>query len=91
MSLSADDMILYKESPMESTKKRTKLLETIKYKVNLQDTKLMQKNPLHFYILTKIFRKRKEKPESFCNCKKKNKISRNKLNQGCDKPVYRTL
>ena len=41
MSLSADDMILYKESPMESTKKRTKLLETIKYKVNLQDTKLM--------------------------------------------------
>ena len=52
LSLFADDMILYIENPKDTTRK---LLELI----NLQDIKLIHRNPLHSYTLT--MRKQKEK------------------------------
>ena len=44
LSLFADDMILYIETPKDSNRK---LLELINETVNLQDIKLIQRNPLH--------------------------------------------
>ena len=44
LSLFANDMILYIETPKDSTRK---LLELINETVNLQDIKLIQRNPLH--------------------------------------------
>ena len=52
LSLFADDMILYTENPKDTTRK---LLEL----TNLQDIKLIHRNPLHSYTLT--MRKQKEK------------------------------
>ena len=52
LSLFADDMILYIENPKDTTRK---LLEL----TNLQDIKLIHRNPLHSYTLT--MRKQKEK------------------------------
>ena len=44
LSLFANDMILDIETPKDSTRK---LLELINETVNLQDIKLIQRNPLH--------------------------------------------
>ena len=52
LSLLADDTILYIENPKDTTRK---LLEL----TNLQDIKLIHRNPLHSYTLT--MRKQKEK------------------------------
>ena len=48
-TLTADDMILYVESPNDSTRK---LLELINELVKLQDIKSTHRNPLHSYTLT---------------------------------------
>ena len=49
LSLFADDMILYIENPKDAT---SKLLELINESmVKQQDTKLMHRNILHFYML----------------------------------------
>ena len=58
LSLFADGMILYLENPEESTRK---LLELIKNLVKSQDTKLIHRNQLHFYIPT--MKDQKEKLE----------------------------
>ena len=47
LSLFVDDMILYIENPTESTKK---LLELISEFSKEQNTKLISRNQLHFYI-----------------------------------------
>ena len=49
LSLFADDMTLYLENPEETTRK---LFEFSMNLVKLQDTKLIHKNELHFYIIT---------------------------------------
>ena len=49
LSLFADDMILYIENPKDCMRK---LLELISELSKLQDTKSIQRNHLHFYILT---------------------------------------
>ena len=49
LSLFADDMILYMENPIDSTKS---LLELIQEFSKLQDTKSMYRNQLHSYTLT---------------------------------------
>ena len=56
LSLFADDMILYIESPKDSTRK---LPEITMNKVKLKDKKLIHINPLHSYTLT--MRKQKKK------------------------------
>ena len=56
LSLFADDMILYRENPKDSSRK---LLELINEYSKLQDIKSTHRNPLHSYTL--IMRKSKEK------------------------------
>ena len=54
--------------------------------VKLQDTKLIYRNLLFSYTLMTI-RKRKQENNPIYNCVKKNKIPRNKLNQGGERPI----
>ena len=49
LSLFADDIILYRKNPKDSTRK---LLELIMNIVKVQDIKLTHRNPLHSYTLT---------------------------------------
>ena len=56
LSLFADDMILCIENPKDSIRKLLELSDLAK----LQDTKSIQKNHLHFYILTEKIREIKE-------------------------------
>ena len=51
LSLFTNDMILYIENPKDATRK---LLELINEFGRLQDIKLMHRNLLHSYTLTKI-------------------------------------
>ena len=48
LSLFADDMILYLENPKDSTRKQSSSMNLGKS----QDTKLIHRNQLHFYVLT---------------------------------------
>ena len=82
-SLFADDMILYIENPKDSTKK---LLEWINefskvagYKINIQ------KSVVFLYTNNKVSEKETNSPTP--NSLKKNKLFRNKFNQG-DKELY---
>ena len=50
--------------------------------VKLQDIKLIYRNLLCFYTLTTNYQKEKLRKQSLYNCIKKNKIPRNKSNQG---------
>ena len=45
LSVFADDMMLYIENPQDTIRK---LLSSSMNSVNLQDTKLIHRNPLHF-------------------------------------------
>ena len=56
LSLSTDDMILYKKNPKDSTRK---LLELINDYSKVADIKSTHRNPLHSYTLT--MRTQKEK------------------------------
>ena len=58
LSLFADDMILYRENPKDSTRKLLQLINEYSI-VKLQDIKLTHRNLLHSYTLT--MRKQKEK------------------------------
>ena len=49
LSLFADKMILYIENPKDSIRKSLELISDL---AKLQDTKSIQRNHLHFYILT---------------------------------------
>ena len=56
LSLFADDMILYRENPKDSTRK---LLELINEYSKVAGIKLTHRNPLHSYTLT--MKKQREK------------------------------
>ena len=88
LSLFADDMILYIENPKDSTKK---LLETINKYSRVAGHKInVQKLTPFWYTRNEISGKEMKK-NSFCNCNQKNKIARNKLNKGCERPVLGKL
>ena len=89
MSLFADDMIVYIENPMDSTKKLLKIIsefhKTVGYKVNIQKSKAF------FYINNEISETeiKKKNPIGYSN--KKNEIPGNKLNQGGKRLLLRKL
>ena len=76
-------MILYAENLKTPAKK---LLE-LKNSVRLQDKKLIYRNLLHFYTVLTSIKKRNEENNPIYNCTTKNKIPRNKFNQGCERPA----
>ena len=61
VSLFADDMLLYLENPKHATRKQLKLINEF---VKLQDTKLIHRSQLHFYILTMKDQKEKLEKQS---------------------------
>ena len=89
LSLFADDMIMYMENPIDSTKKLVDLVnefgKTAGYKVNTQKSKTFL-NTNNETLETEIWKKN---PISYSN--KKNKVPRNKPNQGGKRPVLRKL
>ena len=88
MKLFADDMIVYMENPIDSTKKLLDLInvfgKTAGYKVNTQKPKafLSTNNKT---AETEI----RQNPISYSN--RKNKVPRNTPNQGGKRPVLRKL
>ena len=58
-SLFTDDMILYIENPKDATRKLLELLNLVKLL-----TKLLHRNPMHFYKLTMKDQKEKFKKQS---------------------------
>ena len=89
LSLFADDMIVYMENPIDSTKKILDLInefgKTAGYKVNTQKSKAF----LYTNNETAETEIRKKNPIFYSN--KKNKVPRNKPNQGGKRPVLRKL
>ena len=89
LSLFADDMIVYMENPIDSTKKWLDLIKelgkTAGYKVNTQKSKAF----LYTNNETGETEIRKKNPIWYSN--KKNKVPRNKPNQGGKRPVLRKL
>ena len=78
LSLFAGDMILYMENPKDATKKLLELTNSVKQ----QDTKLISRNQLHFYMPIMYHQKGKLREKSHSQVLQKNKIPRNKFNQG---------
>ena len=68
---------------IRENKKNLELINSAK----LQNTKSTHKDQLHFYTL-KTIRKGNLKSESIYDSIKRNKILRNKLNQGGKRPVH---
>ena len=89
LSLFADDMIVYIENPTDSTKKLLDLInefgKTAGYKVNTQKSKAF----LYTSKETAETEIRKKNPIRYSN--KKNKVPRNKPNQGGKIPILRKL
>ena len=89
LSLFADDMIVCMEYPIDSTKKLLNLInefgKTVGYKVNTQKSKAF----LYTNNETAETEIRKKNPISYSN--QKNKVPRNKPNQGGKRPVLRKL
>ena len=89
LSLFADDMIVYMENPIDSTKKILDLInefgKTAGYKVNTQKSKAF----LYTNNETAETEIRKKNPIFYSN--KKNKVPRNQPNQGGKRPVLRKL
>ena len=87
--MSADDMISYIESSTDSTKKLLNLTsqfgKTIGYKVNIQKSKAF------LYTNNEISETEIRKKYPNCYSNKKNKVLRNKLNQGGKRSVLRKL
>ena len=88
LSLFADDMIVYMENPIDSTKKLLDLInefgKTVGYKVNTQKSKAF----LYTNNETAETEIRKKVP---FDSNKKNKVPRNQPNQGGKRPVLRKL
>ena len=85
LQLFADGMILYIENPKNATKK---LLELINEFIKVAGNKItMQKCVAFLYTNNEL----SEKNNPIHNCIKKNKIPRNKSNQGGKRPVLRKL
>ena len=89
LSLFADDMIVYLENPIESTKKLLNLIneigKTAGHKVNTQKSKAF------LYNNNKVSEIEIIKKNPTCYCNKKNKVPRKKPNQGGKISVLRTL
>ena len=89
LSLFADDLIVYMENPIDSTKKLLDLINefgtTAGYKVNTQKPKAS----LYTNNETAETEMRKKNPIRYSN--KKNKVPRNKPNRGGKRPVLRKL
>ena len=81
-------MIVYIENPVDSTKKLFGLIsefgKTAGYKVNAQKSKA-------FLHTNNEYQKQKSEKNPICYSNKKNKVPRNKLNQGGKRPVLRNL
>ena len=89
LSLFADDMIVYMENPMDPTKKLLDLInefgKTARYKVNTQKSKAF------WYTNNEISVTKIRKKNPICYSNKKNKVPRNKPNQGGIRPILRKL
>ena len=55
------------------------------------DTKSVFRNQSDFYILTMKYQKQKSRKKPICYSNKKNKVLRNKPNQGAKRSVLRKL
>ena len=75
LSLFVDGMILYLEDPKGSTRK---LLELISEFGKVAGCKIIQRNQVHFHILTMKIQKRNQRHDPIYHHIKKNKIPRNK-------------
>ena len=78
LSLFADDMILYIENPKDCMRK---LLELISELSKLQDTKSIQRNHLHFYILTMKTQNEKLRNQSHSPLQQKELNATNEFNK----------
>ena len=88
LSLFVDEMIVYIENPMDSTKKLLDLInefgKTAGYKVNIQKSKA-------FLYTNNEISETEIRGKSHLYSNKKNKLLRNKPNQGSKSPVFRKL
>ena len=84
LSLFADDKILYIQNPKVSTQN---LLELINEFSKLAGYKINIINLLLFYALIMNYQKEKARKQSCLKSQQKNKISRNKLSQKCEKLI----
>ena len=87
LSLFADDTILYIENPKDSTKKLLELINVLS-KVAGHKTNI-QKSVTFLYANNELTEK--EIKKTIHNGFKKNKIPRNKPNQGCKRLVHEKL
>ena len=89
LSLFADDLVVYKENPIDSTKKLLNQIsefgKTEGYKVNIQKLKAF------LYTNNKTSEREIRKKNLIYYSNKKNKVPRNKFKQGCKRPVLRKL
>ena len=88
MSFFADDMIVYIENPVDSTKKLLALAEfgkTAGYEVNIQKWKAV------LYTTNKISKTEIRGKNPICYSNKKNKVPRYKPYQESKRPVLRKL
>ena len=89
LSLFADDMIVYMENPIDSTKKLLDLInefgKTAGYKVNTQKSQAI------LYTNNKTAQTEIRKKNLILYSNKKNKVPRNNPNQGGKRPVLRKL
>ena len=89
LSLFADDMIVYTENPIDSTKKLLNLInefgKTAGYKVNTQKSKAF------LYTNNETAQTEIRKKNLILYSNKKNKVRRNKPNQRGKRPVLRKL
>ena len=89
VSLFVDDMILYIENPNDSNKK---LLELINEFSKVTEGKInIQKSIAFLYANNKLTEREIRKNIPFTIASKKNKIPRNKSNQGCKRPVLKEI
>ena len=88
LSLFVDDIILYIENPKDSTKKLLKLINEVSkvaaYKINIQKS-------VAFLYANNELTERKLRKQSYSQLLQKEKIPRNKPNQGCKTPVLGKL
>ena len=82
-------MLLYIDSPKDSTKKLLELInelsKVVGYKINIQ------KSVAFLYANSELTEREIMKNNPIHNCYKKNEIPRNKSNQGCKRPLSRKL
>ena len=80
----ADDMILYIENPKDSTQK---LLEVINEFSNVTGYKINKQKTVAFLYTSHEISERESKKTISFQTASKNKIPRNKLNQGSERPI----